>query len=234
MEAGGAAPELRVLEDPAQVVADRLFALARVGGEVALSGGSTPQRAYELASQRNVDWSKLTLWFGDDRAVGPDHPDSNYRMVADAWLNYIPERRRPRVMRVEGERGWEGAADHYEGLMRDELGERPQFDYALMGLGPDGHTASLFPGQPTLQEAARFVVGVPEAGMEPWLPRVSLTLPVFNAAREVVFLVSGEAKAPAVARAFGRPPDRTAPAALVRPAHGRLQVLLDPPAARQL
>ena len=103
-----------------------------------------------------------------------------------------------------------------------------------MGLGPDGHTASLFPGKPALSENQRFVVGVPEPGMEPMVPRVTLTLPVFNTAREVVFLVAGADKATAVRRAFGTPPDETAPSALVRPGAGKLMVVLDAPAAAEL
>ena len=101
-----------------------------------------------------------------------------------------------------------------------------------MGLGPDAHTASLFPGKPALQETARLAVAVPEAGLEPFVARVTLTLAAFNAAREVVFLVAGSDKAEALARAFGDPADSSAPAALVRPSSGGLRVLADIAAAR--
>ncbi len=100
--------------------------------------------------------------------------------------------------------------------------------------GPDAHTASLFPGKPAVQENHRLVAGVPEPGLEPLVPRVTLTLPVINTAREVVFLISGADKAEAVRRAFGDSPDESAPAAHVRPGAGTLTVLLDPPAAAEL
>jgi 6-phosphogluconolactonase len=103
-----------------------------------------------------------------------------------------------------------------------------------MGLGPDGHTASLFPSKPEWNERGRFVVAVPEAGMAPQIPRVSMTLPVFNAAAKVVFIVAGKDKAKAMRRAFGDPPDATAPAAHVRPEHGELIVLCDEAAAAEL
>jgi 6-phosphogluconolactonase len=110
----------------------------------------------------------------------------------------------------------------------------PELDLVLLGLGPDGHCASLFPGQPTLEERERLVVGVEQAGMEPLVPRVSLTLPVINAARHVVFLVTGEDKAEAVARAFEGDPGAHTPASLVQPASGTLTVLVDAAAASGL
>jgi 6-phosphogluconolactonase len=137
-------------------------------------------------------------------------------------------------MPVDTALGHDAAAAAYESLLRETLGNHPRLDLALMGLGPDGHTASLFPGKPAVQESQRLVVGVPEAGMEPQVPRVTLTLPLFNTAREVVFLVSGADKAPAVKRAFGTPPDDSAPAALVRPGAGTLAVILDAAAAAEL
>jgi 6-phosphogluconolactonase len=226
--------EVRVADDPAAVVAEQLAEAAAAGGHVALSGGSTPRRAYELAAQRDVDWSAATLWFGDERCVEPDDPNSNFGMVRQAMLARLPRERGPRVMRIEGEQGPDPAAAGYEALLREHLGNHPRLDLALMGLGPDGHTASLFPGKPALEEHGRFAVGVPEPGMEPYVPRVTLTLPVFNAAREVVFLVSGADKADAVARAFGDPPDASAPSAHVRPGAGRLAVVLDAAAAARI
>ena len=126
-------------------------------------------------------------------------------MAAEALLERLPEGRRPRVMRIEGELGRPGGGRAYEALLREELGNHPRLDLALLGLGPDGHTASLFPGKPAVEEHRRLAVGVPEPGLDPRVPRVTLTLPVFNAAREVVFLISGADKAHAVARAFGDP-----------------------------
>src|ERR671921_654344 len=118
----------------------------------------------------------------------------------------------------------DAAAAAYESLLLTTIGLHPRLDLALMGLGPDGHTASLFPGKPAVAETQRYAVGVPEPGMEPLVPRVTLTLPVFNTAREVVFLVAGADKAPAVRRAFGTPPDESSPAAHVRPGAGTLLV----------
>jgi 6-phosphogluconolactonase len=137
-------------------------------------------------------------------------------------------------MRMAGELGPDAAAGAYEALLREHMGADPRFDLLLLGLGPDAHVASLFPGKPELEETGRFAAPVPLAGMEPQVPRVTLTLPVLNAAREVVFLVAGEDKAQAVARAFGDPPDPEAPAAHVRPTAGSLFVVLDEPAASRL
>ena len=126
-------------------------------------------------------------------------------------------------------------ADDYEAQLRGQFGDDvPVLDLILLGLGPDGHVASLFPGHPEVAETRRRVVGVEEAGVEPYVPRVSLTLPVINAAAEVVFLVTGATKAEAVARAFSDPPDADTPASLVSPREGSLTVLVDPPAAERL
>ncbi|MBA2515255.1 MAG: 6-phosphogluconolactonase [Solirubrobacterales bacterium] len=213
----------------AAAAAERIGSVAAAGGHIALAGGSTPERAYELL--RETDLHGATLWFSDDRAVGPEAPDSNYAMAARSLLDHLAEPHRPRVHRIEGELGPEAAADRYQALIRAEMGERPEFDLVLLGLGPDAHTASLFPGKPAVGESGRLVVAVPEAGMEPWVPRVTFTLPLLNAAREVIFLVSGADKAPAVARAFGEPADPGSPAAHVRPDPGQLVVMLDEEAA---
>lgn len=213
----------------AAAAAERIASVASAGGHIALAGGSTPEKAYELL--RTASLRGASLWFSDDRAVGPEAPESNYAMAARSLLDHIPEPDRPRVHRIEGELGPEAAADRYEALVRAELGDKPHFDLILLGLGPDAHTASLFPGKPAVGESRRFVVAVPEPGMKPWVPRVTFTLPLINAAREVLFLVAGADKAPAVARAFGEPPDPESPAAHVRPDPGRLVVMLDEEAA---
>jgi 6-phosphogluconolactonase len=226
--------DFRVVDDPAAEVAALLVDVARAGGHVALSGGSSPKRAYELAAESDADLSAATLWLGDERVVPPDDERSNVRMVRAALCDRLPDERRPRLMPVDTALGHDAAAAAYESLLREELGNHPRLDLALMGLGPDAHTASLFPGKPAVQESQRLAVGVPEAGMEPQVPRVTLTLPLFNTAREVVFLISGADKAPAVKRAFGTPPDESAPAALVRPGAGTLMVVLDQAAAAEL
>jgi 6-phosphogluconolactonase len=226
--------DIRVTSDPAAAVADLLLDVACAGGHVALSGGSTPKRAYELVSRSDADMSAATLWLGDERIVPVDDERSNLRMVRTALTERLPEERRPRLMPVDTALGPDAAAAAYETLLRENVGNHPRLDLALMGLGPDGHTASLFPGMAALHENHRFAVGVPDAGMEPMVARVTLTLPLFNTAREVVFLVAGADKAAAVARAFGDPPDQSAPAAHVRPGAGKLMLVLDEPAAAEL
>jgi 6-phosphogluconolactonase len=228
------ATDIRVVADPAAEVADLLVDIACAGGHIALSGGSTPKRAYELAARSDADLSAATLWLGDERLVPEDDERSNLRMVRSALTDRLPEERRPRLMPVDTSLGPDAAAAEYEAMLLRTIGGHPRLDLALMGLGPDGHTASLFPGQSAVAETQRYAVGVPDAGMEPMVPRVTLTLPLFNTAREVVFLVAGADKAEAVARVFGTPPDETAPAALVRPGAGKLLLVLDEPAAAEL
>jgi 6-phosphogluconolactonase len=226
--------DVRVVADPAAEVADLLLDVACAGGHIALSGGSTPRRAYEIASERDADLSAATLWLGDERVVPADDERSNLRMVRAALTERLPEERRPQLMPVDTALGHDAAAVAYEALLRATVGNHPRLDLALMGLGPDGHTASLFPGKPAVAETQRYAVGVPDAGMEPMVARVTLTLPLFNTAREVVFLVAGADKAEAVAGAFGKPPDESLPAAHVRPGAGKLLIVLDPPAASEL
>jgi 6-phosphogluconolactonase len=226
--------DIRVVDDPAAEVADLLVDVAAAGGHVALAGGSTPRRAYELAAQTDADLSAATLWLGDERVVPAEDERSNLRLVRESLCERLPEERRPRLMAVDCALGHDAAAAAYESALRATLGNHPRLDLALMGLGPDAHTASLFPGKPAAQETHRLAVGVPEAGMDPQVPRVTLTLPLFNTAREVVFLVTGADKAEAVRRAFGDPPDPAAPAAHVRPGAGTLALVLDAPAAAEL
>ena len=223
--------ELLVLDDPAGAMADRLTAAATTGGHIAMTGGSTPRAAYERAAEMDVDWSGCTLWFGDERCVPPDDERSNYGMVRSALLERLPGQG-PEVRRIEGELGPHAAAEAYEQQLGGAL---ERFDLVLLGLGPDAHCASLFPNDPALDEGRRLVVGVDVPGMEPLVPRVTLTLPVINAARQIVFLVTGADKAPAVARAFGgSEPGPAAPASLVAPADGGLTLLMDAAAAAQL
>jgi 6-phosphogluconolactonase len=159
--------------------------------------------------------------------VAPDHPDSNFGMAEAALLSRLTSA--PEVLRMRGEAGHEEGAREYEEAVRSRLGETPAWDLLLLGLGPDGHCASLFPGRKEKDVEDRLVVGVPEAGLEPWVPRISLTLPALNAARRVVFIVTGESKRDAVRRAFVEG-EQALPSARVRPA-GELTVLLDPAAA---
>jgi len=213
-------------EEAAQEAAARL-AIVAGGGHLVLAGGSTPRRAYELAAERRSDWSRAEVWWGDERCVPPDDERSNYLMARQALLETlaVPPRH---VHRIQGELDPETAAGAYS----RELGDR-ELDLVLLGLGPDGHTASLFPHSPALAERERAAVAV-EAGLEPFVPRVTLTLPALERARIVLFLVAGPDKADAVVRAFGGLPDPATPASLVRSARGETIAILDSAAAAGL
>ena len=162
---------------------------------VALSGGSTPKRMFEQLAKMVMDWKHIHLFWVDERCVPPDHPDSNYGMTAEALLNHI-EIPGENIHRIHGEQPPEPAALIYEKELRHFFGEQlPVFDLILLGLGSDGHTASLFPGSPALQEKKRWAVEVKhDAPPPPLVDRVTLTIPVLKEAREVIFLVSGNRK----------------------------------------
>jgi 6-phosphogluconolactonase len=229
---------LEVVPDPAAVCAEMLVETAAAGGDIVLTGGSTPRAAYEQAAQAPGDWSGATLWFGDDRCVPPDHEDSNYAMARQALLDPLRERvgdaGSPAVMRIPGELGPHQAADAYEHELRSA--GPPHFDLLLLGLGPDGHTASLFPDQESLHERSRLAVGVEHASLAPFVPRVTMTLPALALGRRIVFLVTGESKANAVAAAFGpgAKPEAHVPASLLPPLAEHITVLLDSAAAGAL
>jgi 6-phosphogluconolactonase len=230
----GATAKITTIDDPAAAAADRLAAAVDAGGHIALAGGSTPRAAYERLATMDVDWTACTLWFGDERCVPPDDEHSNFRLVREALLDPL-HGPRPDVRRIAGEQGPDAAADAYERQLREAFGAGVRrFDLILLGLGPDAHCASLFPGQPSLDERERAAIDIARPGLAPWLPRVTLTLPVINGAREVLFLVTGQDKAAAVERAFAGEPDPDAPASLVAPDPGVLTVLLDPPAGERL
>ena len=228
------APDIQVLDDPAARAADVLAEAASAGRHIVLTGGSTPRSAYEQAAAKGADWSRAEIWFGDERCVPPEHEHSNFGMANAALLSKIQPKA---VRRMKGELGPQGGARDYQQQLDDAFGKGflPEFGLLLLGIGPDAHVASLFPGDAALGEQTKTVVGVETPGMAPLVSRISLTLPVINAADQVVFLISGEDKAEAVARAFGglRPgPD--APASLVRPEPGTLTVLLDAAAAKHV
>lgn len=216
--------EIRVVENPAREAAGLLIVHASAGGNIALSGGSTPGRAYELAAQLHPDWSGAQVWFGDERAVPPGDSRSNYRLVRSTLIDSLS--RPPKVHRIRGERPAEEAA----ALYNEEL-EGITIDLALNGIGPDGHTASLFPASPALGERELRAVAV-EAGLEPFVPRITMTPRVFAEAVVLVYLVTGEAKAAAVKAAFADEPSPATPASGIR---GRTTIaILDAAAASQL
>lgn len=230
--------DIQVLDDPARACAALLLSAVLHGGDVVLTGGSTPGAAYEELGEAvraaGGGLGSTTLWFTDERCVPPHDELSNYRLVKQTLLDPLSDLTAPIVMRMHGELGPHKAADAYERQLQ-EAGE-PEFDLLFLGLGPDGHLASLFPDQPSLGERARLVVGVDEAGLEPYVPRVSLTLSALGSARHTVFLATGESKADAVAAAFGRGarPDPHVPASMLVPLANDLKVLLDPAAAARL
>jgi 6-phosphogluconolactonase len=228
---------LEIVEDPARGCAALMVGAAIAGGHIVLTGGSTPRAAYqhfvEAVDQVGVDLRQTTFWVGDERCVDPEDDLSNYKMIKESLLDPLGDRA-PQFHRMKGELGpEEGAADYEQALK--EAGP-PRFNLLLLGIGPDGHCASLFPGQRSLTERERLVVGVPEAGLEPFVPRITLTLPALAAARHIVFLATGESKAEAVARAFGpdAQPDPQTPASLLVPEAEAISVLLDEAAATQL
>jgi len=226
------AVEVRVLEDPAAEAAQRLAAAAGAGGHLALTGGSSPREAYEQAAALSAQWSRAALWWGDERCVAPDDDRSNYGLAHRALIARLDPA--PRVERIPGERGAGPGAELYERSLRAIFGDRPPaFDLLLLGLGPDGHCASLFPGAPELEVDDRWVVGVEQAQQAPFVPRISLTLPALTAARETLFLVSGEEKADAVRGAFGSGGDDL-PARGVAAGAAHTTVLLDHAAAVKL
>jgi 6-phosphogluconolactonase len=225
-------------ETLAQGVAEWLCGLAQASGRdfaVCLSGGSTPRRLYERlatpAIASRFPWRRAHWFWGDERFVPHDHPDSNYRMAYDALLARVPiPNGNIHAVPTEG-LSPEQAADAYEAILKrfhgaDTLSpDRPLFDVTLLGIGEDGHTASLFPGQPALQENRRWAVAVIGAKSE---PRITLTYPALDSSRDVAFLATGAGKRVAVAGA--KAGDGEIPAAMVRPV-GRLHWFTDRAAA---
>jgi 6-phosphogluconolactonase len=216
--------ELRVVDDPARAAGELLAEAALSGAQLALSGGSTVGTAYETAARLRDRWSDVHVWFGDERVVAPEDERSNYRLVRETLVGALGSP--PVVHRIRGELAPEEAAELYDAEL-----EGVTLDLALNGIGPDGHTASLFPGAPALDETERRAVAA-EPGLEPLVPRVTLTPPVFATCRLLVYLVTGDAKADAVRRAFAGEPSAETPASVIR---GRETIaLLDAAAASQL
>jgi len=225
--------QLSVHPDPeaaATAAADRIAAgvaeaqSARGGAHVSLAGGTTPRRAYELLPARLVDPAHVDWWFGDERCVPPDDPESNYRLVAESLLAgaAIPPER---VHRVHGEDPPPVAASAYAQELALDVpageGGFPVLDVAVLGLGEDGHTASLFPGDTTLDVTDALVVHV--VAVKPPPNRITLTLPVLRSAREVIILATGAGKRDAVSRVLAGP-DPATPASLLADADVTLVV----------
>jgi 6-phosphogluconolactonase len=209
---------------------------------IAISGGSTPKAMFELLADPNgpflatIPWDKLQLFWVDERCVGPDDPESNYGVCRDLLLTKVPIKPE-NVFRMEGELDPEEGAARYESTLRNvmklEGAESSAFDLVALGMGPDGHTASLFPHTAALDEMGRLVVANHVPQKDTW--RLTLTWPVINQAAEVAFELDGAGKAEVLAEILTGPRDyEKLPSQLIRPANGKLLFLLDEAAARKL
>jgi 6-phosphogluconolactonase len=203
---------------------------------VALAGGSTPMATYERLARDHadrLDWGRVHVFFGDERTVPPDHEDSNYRMARETLLSRVAV---GSVHRMRGESPPAQAAESCEEELREFFGEPdepPHFDLILLGLGEDGHTASLFPETSALDVTDRWVVANPVLKLE--TTRLTLTIPVINAAKAVTFLVAGEGKAEALKEILeGDADPRAYPAKFIRPEGGDLTWMVDRAAAERL
>jgi len=218
MATTGTAPELHVVDDVAAAALD-LFLEARPR-TIQLSGGSTPKALYQrLAGVAGYPWNEVEAFFGDERCVPSDDDRSDVGMAMTALLSHVPARTYP----IDGA---SCDAEGYERMLRDRFGDQLRFDLAVYGLGPDGHTASLFPGRPEVHVSDRWVVHVPDAGWEPFVPRVSLTVPALSATPLGIMLVAGEDKREPLRRLLA---GEDIPAARLRP--DRLVVVADEAAA---
>jgi 6-phosphogluconolactonase len=218
-------------------------AVARRGvARVAISGGSTPQATFKLLADpeqpflTTIPWDKLHLYWVDERCVAPENPESNYGVCKELLLSKVPIPA-ANVYRMEGELDPEQAASRYESVLRNSMklegAESPAFDLVSLGMGPDGHTASLFPNTEGLNELGRLVIANHVPQKDVW--RISLTWPVINQATEVVFEVEGPSKTDILAEVLTGPRDpERLPAQLIRPSNGRLLFLLDAAAAAKL
>ena len=218
-----------VLPDPAalaEAAADRIVTTARNAIRrrgrcmLALSGGSAPRLVYPLLGSPPridaVDWSRVEFFWGDERAVPPDSPDSNFGLASTLLLDHLPGIRPEAVHRMPADDpDLDAAASSYEAELRRTFGgSRPSFDLTWLGMGPDGHTASLFPGAGTLAERQRLVIPATAPPTSPVAARMTFTLPLINAARAALFVVAGADKAPSLRSV--RSGSRDLPASRVR------------------
>ena len=222
--------ELIVLDDSkaaAERVGQLLAEAAREGGHIALSGGKSPEHAHETAAKLQPDWSRAEVWWGDERCVPPDDERSNFGMAKRTLLDNL-EVQPAAIHRIRGEAEPEEAAAEYDEALR---GVRLKLN--LLGIGSDGHTASLFPNAPGLDERERLAIAA-EPALEPKVMRVTMTPPMLENADLVLFLVTGADKAEAAARAFAGPESPATPASMIRSRGGRTVAVLDRAAASLL
>jgi 6-phosphogluconolactonase len=233
--------DIQVVENPSQVCADMLTVAAASGEDLVLTGGSSPKHAYELAaSGAAAQWAGAKLWFSDDRCVGPDSELSNFGMVKASLLDPLTAAgvEVDYCRRILGERGPDEGALEYEREL-EHVGGGPgaiRFGLVLLGIGSDSHICSMFPGQESLNERSRMAVGVPVAGLEPFVPRVTLTFAALSRATRVLLMATGEDKAHAIAAAFAEdaPSTTEVPASLLKDHVEEITLLLDEAAASRL
>jgi 6-phosphogluconolactonase len=231
-------------EDVARAVAERFVDTAnsaiseRGKFAVALAGGSTPKRAYEMLASPDfrdrVDWSRVYVFFGDERPVPPDDPQSNYRMAREAMLDALPIPA-DHIFRIKGEGDPEAAAREYEQRLRFFFPSTdwPRLDLVLLGMGDDGHTASLFPNTGALSERSRWVVNNRVDKLR--TNRLTLTLPAINHAASVLFGVTGSAKSGTLKAVLNPSTEADKlPASLIQPVNGRLEWFVERPAAAEI
>ena len=219
--------EIQIIDDPAGYVGSLLAEQATRGASIVLTGGSTPAAAYERAAKLEPDWSAVTLWWTDERCVPPDDERSNYGMTRETLIRRLEGRPRT-INRIRGEIPPAQAADEYD----QALANAP-LDFVLLGLGPDGHLASIFPDSPQLKVRDRRATYGP-ASLEPLVPRVTMTLPTLRSATRIVFLIVGEEKADAVRASFADDVSPDVPASLIRLSQVPIEVYLDEAAASKL
>ena len=214
-------------ETAARHVAELLAEAARAGREIVLTGGSTPGRAYELAAELEPDWSAAGVWWGDERCVPPDDERSNFGLARRTLLERL-DGQPARLHRIRGEDQPAAAAVSYDQELRGTT-----LDLLLLGLGPDGHIASLFPNSPGLAETERLAIPA-EAKLDPFVERVTMTPPALRSACRMIYLATGERKSEAVAGALAGPPDPAVPGSLIRSENGETIAILDQKAASRL
>jgi len=244
-------PEIRILPDldaitrraAQEFMQAATSAVAQNGVfHVALTGGSTPKPLYALlasdpALRAQIPWDKMRVYFGDERNVGPDHPYSNFRMANEAMLSKVPLKPE-QIFRMKGEYNDAArAAQEYEQTLRESFkiteGQFPRFDLILLGMGNEGHTASLFPGTKALHETKRMVIGNWVGKL--FTQRITLTAPAINAAASILFMVAGADKAPALKGVLEGPHEpEQLPAQMIEPKNGKLLWLLDATAGGML
>jgi len=235
---------IRIVADPAAIAdaaAEKIISLAdaaiseRGKFSIALSGGSTPKTLFSLLAtdvySRRVGWKNWQIYFGDERCVPPEHPDSNFRMASEAMLNHvaIPAEN---IHRMKGEIDPQQSAVEYGRLLKQNFGDGG-LEVILLGMGDDGHTASLFPHTAALEETHHRCVANYVEKLNAW--RITMSAPFINRAAQVIIMVSGAAKAARIQQVLNGPPDpKTLPIQMVAPANGEVLWVLDKPAAAEL